>query len=190
MTRSKQEDNTPHLFHELLDAPTLKERRRIVKTIVSEELLEQLQATMEQHAIDAEKGQDWKGARKYGGISKLLVARLQEFHPDTPAASEPTPATVKRTEPASYEEWSRAKDEYEPDLSEAIHYTGQFRAARHMLVQLGEYTPEAIAMMTDEEVLRCIQVGWKVVVSESEHILLVRRDNLEEFSKLCWWLNR
>ena len=99
-------------------------------------------------------------------------------------------ADTRKTKPATPQEMANVKCQYEENLEDSVKYTGQFKCARELLVKLNEYTPEAIAMMTDVEVCRSLQMKYKLVIDTDESILLVERAKLGEFNAMIHWLYR
>ena len=97
---------------------------------------------------------------------------------------------TRKTKPATYDELSSVREEFEDKLFDNINYDGQRRQARQLLIADNEYTPEAVAMMTDEEVCRSLQIKYKHVLSAGESVLLVERSKLDEFYALTKWLER
>lgn len=96
------------------------------------------------------------------------------------------PAQAMRTKPVSREAMLRAKGEYEPLLEDVVLRTGQQRALRRLLLNSGQYTTEAVAMMTYAETCACVQLDYAVVGvnNNGDDIVLVKRDKLEEYNNL------
>lgn len=81
-----------------------------------------------------------------------------------------------------------AKGEYEPDLRESVHYNGQYRAARVLLMQT--LPAEEVGAMTDFDVLDHLQIDYAVMAVEDECVTLVKRCDLEQYDKLVKYLER
>ena len=67
---------------------------------------------------------------------------------------------------------------------------GQERAARNLLVKMNTVPVEQIATMTDLDVYEAILEKYEFIVSDSENILLVEKDKLQDFNKIAVWLSR
>lgn len=76
------------------------------------------------------------------------------------------------------------------DLANKINYTGQERAARNLLIKMNTVPVEQIATMTDLDVYKAILEKYKFIISDSENILLVEEDELQDFNKIAVWLSR
>lgn len=76
------------------------------------------------------------------------------------------------------------------DLADKINYIGQERAARNLLVKMNTVPVEKVATMTELDVCAAILDKYKFIVSNSENILLVEKDKLQDFNKIAVWLNR
>ncbi len=76
------------------------------------------------------------------------------------------------------------------DLADAINYTGQEQAARRLLVKMNTVPVEQIAVMTNLEVYKEILEKYKMVMSNSESVLLIERDKIQDFNKIATFLNR
>lgn len=76
------------------------------------------------------------------------------------------------------------------DLAAKIHYIGQERAARDLLVKMNTVPIEQIATMTELDVYEAILEKYKFIVSDGEDILLVEKDKLQDFNKIAVWLRR
>lgn len=76
------------------------------------------------------------------------------------------------------------------DLADKIHYIGQERAARDLLVKMNTVPIEQIATMTELDVYEAILEKYKFIVSDGEDILLVEKDKLQDFNKIAVWLRR
>lgn len=76
------------------------------------------------------------------------------------------------------------------DLADKIHYIGQEKAARKLLVKMNTVPLEQVATMTDVEVCEAILEKYEFIVSDSENILLVEKDKLEDFNKIAVRLSR
>lgn len=76
------------------------------------------------------------------------------------------------------------------DLADKINYRGQERAARNLLVKMNTVPVEKIATMTELDVYEAILDKYEFIVSNSENILLVEKDKLQDFNKIAVWLSR
>ena len=76
------------------------------------------------------------------------------------------------------------------DLADKINYIGQERAARNLLVKMNTVPVEQIATMTELDVYEAILDKYKFIISNSENILLVEKDKLQDFNKIAVWLSR
>lgn len=76
------------------------------------------------------------------------------------------------------------------DLEKAINYTGQEQAARKLLVKMNTVPVEQIAVMTNLEVYKEILEKYKMVISNSENVLLVEKDKMQDFNKVAILLSR
>lgn len=76
------------------------------------------------------------------------------------------------------------------DLADTINYTGQEQAARRLLVKMNTVPVEQIAVMTNLEVYKEILEKYKMVMSNSESVLLIERDKIQDFNKIATFLNR
>lgn len=76
------------------------------------------------------------------------------------------------------------------DLADKINYIGQERAARNLLVKMNTVPLEQVATMTEFDVYEAILDKYKFIISNGENILLVEKDELQDFNKLAVWLNR
>ncbi len=70
-----QETSLDAAWYALMESNRIK--RKSIIDALDRDMLKKLQALVEQHAIDAEKGGDYKGARFYGNLSKQLAADLE-----------------------------------------------------------------------------------------------------------------
>ena len=76
------------------------------------------------------------------------------------------------------------------DLEKAINYIGQEQAARRLLVKMNTVPVEQIAVMTNLEVYKEILEKYKMVISNSENVLLVEKDKMQDFNKVAILLSR
>ena len=76
------------------------------------------------------------------------------------------------------------------DLADKINYIGQARAARNLLVKMNTVPVEQIAAMTELDVYEAILEKYKFIISDSENILLIEKDKLQDFNKIVVWLRR
>lgn len=76
------------------------------------------------------------------------------------------------------------------DLQMAINYTGQEQAARQLLVRMNTVPIEEVAVMTSLEVYQAIMEEYEMVMSDSENVLLVKKDEMQDFNKIAVMLSR
>lgn len=76
------------------------------------------------------------------------------------------------------------------DLADKINYIGQERAARKLLIKMNTVPLEQVATMTELDVYEAILDKYKFIISNSEDILLVEKDKLQDFNKIAVWLSR
>lgn len=76
------------------------------------------------------------------------------------------------------------------DLADKINYSGQERAARNLLVKMNTVPVEKIATMTGLDVYEAILDKYEFIISDSENILLVKKDKLQDFEKIAVRLSR
>lgn len=76
------------------------------------------------------------------------------------------------------------------DLGDAINYIGQEQAARRLLVKMNTVPVEQIAVMTNLEVYKEILEKYKMVIYNSENVLLVEKDKMQDFNKFAVLLSR
>ena len=75
-------------------------------------------------------------------------------------------------------------------LASKINYLGQERAARKLLLKDKIATAEEIAIMTDIEVYGKLLERYEVVMTGSEQILIVAKENIQTFNNIAVYLNR
>lgn len=76
------------------------------------------------------------------------------------------------------------------DLADRICYRGQEQAARILLIKMNTMPLEKIAAMSDYDVYEALLEKYELIISDSENILLVEKDKLQDFNKIAVWLNR
>lgn len=76
------------------------------------------------------------------------------------------------------------------DLADVIDDIGQEQAARKLLVKMNTVPIEQVAVMTNLEVYTAILKKYKVVMSDSENVLLVAKDKMQDFNKVAVLLGR
>ena len=69
-------------------------------------------------------------------------------------------------------------------------YTGQERDARELLIDEKISPIEEVAIMSGEDVEEKIRERYEVVAKADEEILLVKKENMEQFDKLVKVLTR
>lgn len=76
------------------------------------------------------------------------------------------------------------------DLADRICYRGQEQAARILLIKMNTIPLEKIAVMSDYDVYEALLEKYELIISDSENILLVEKDKLQDFNKIAVWLRR
>ena len=76
------------------------------------------------------------------------------------------------------------------DLADKFNYRGQEKAARNLLIKMNTVPLEQVATMTQLEVCEAILEKYEYIISDSENILLVEKDKLQDFNKVAVWLRR
>lgn len=69
-------------------------------------------------------------------------------------------------------------------------YTGQERNARKLLIDEKIASIEEVAIMSGDEVEEKIRERYEVVAKADEEILLVKKEDMEQFEKLVKVLSR
>lgn len=83
----------------------------------------------------------------------------------------------------SSSEVAAVRDESELELSPLMIRTGHYKRARELVIKSGMWSLEAVAKMTDEQIVRCVELLYKVVgVADlkGDDILLVPRAHAAE----------
>lgn len=76
------------------------------------------------------------------------------------------------------------------DLNDVINYIDQEQAARRLLVKMNTIPIEKVAVMTNLEVYKEILEKYKVIMSDSENVLLIDKDKIQDFNKIAVLLSR
>ena len=76
------------------------------------------------------------------------------------------------------------------ELSEKLCYLGMQKDARKLALKDKMAPTEDIAVMTELEICDLIVEKYEVVMCESEDILLIPKDKIEEFNKMAVYLSR
>lgn len=76
------------------------------------------------------------------------------------------------------------------ELSEKLCYLGMQKDARKLALKDKMAPTEDIAVMTELEICDLIVERYIVVMCESEDILLIPKDKIEEFNKMAVYLSR
>lgn len=76
------------------------------------------------------------------------------------------------------------------DLADRVCYRGQEQAARILLIKMNTIPLEKIAVMSDYDVYEALLEKYELIISDSENILLVEKDKLQDFNKIAVWLRR
>lgn len=71
-----------------------------------------------------------------------------------------------------------------------INYVGMERDARGIILKDNLAKAEDVAIMTDIEVYEILLQKYEVVMCESENILLIDKENMEEFNSMAVYLSR
>ena len=76
------------------------------------------------------------------------------------------------------------------ELASHINYLGMERCARKIILKDNLAKAEDIAIMTDIEVYEILLQKYEVVMCASENILLIDKENMEEFNSMAVYLSR
>lgn len=76
------------------------------------------------------------------------------------------------------------------ELASKIHYMGQERKARQLLIDDKLKTVQEVALMTLEEVCDAVLVKYQVVAVEDEDIILLDKEFAKEYAKHVKHLER
>lgn len=76
------------------------------------------------------------------------------------------------------------------ELNSHVMYTGMERDAREILLKDNLAKAEEVALMADIEVYETLLQKYEVVMCESENILLIDKENMEEFNSMAVYLSR
>ena len=71
-----------------------------------------------------------------------------------------------------------------------FNYTGQERKARKLLIDEKIAPIEEVAIMSGKDVEEKIRERYEVVVKADEEIILVKKEDMEQFEKLVKYLTR
>lgn len=76
------------------------------------------------------------------------------------------------------------------DLSEKLNYLGMVRAIRRLALNDKLASAGEIAVMSEVEVCDLVVKEYEVVYSEADEIGLVRKDKIDEYTKLVKTISR
>ena len=76
------------------------------------------------------------------------------------------------------------------ELYHHINYVGMERDARRIILKDNLAKAEEVALMTDIEVYETLLQKYEVVMCASENILLIDKENMEEFNSMAVYLSR
>ena len=76
------------------------------------------------------------------------------------------------------------------ELANHINYLGMERDARRIILKDNLAKAEEVALMADIEVYETLLQKYEVVMCESENILLIDKENIEEFNSMAVYLSR
>ena len=71
-----------------------------------------------------------------------------------------------------------------------INYVGMERDARRIILKDNLAKAEEVALMADIEVYETLLQKYEVVMCASENILLIDKENMEEFNSMAVYLSR
>ena len=71
-----------------------------------------------------------------------------------------------------------------------FNYTGQERKARKLLIDEKISSVEDVAIMSGKDVEEKIQERYEVVVKAGEEVILVKKEDMEQFEKLVKVISR
>ena len=71
-----------------------------------------------------------------------------------------------------------------------INYVGMERDARRIILKENLAKAEEVALMADIEVYETLLQKYEVVMCASENILLIDKENMEEFNSMAVYLSR
>lgn len=71
-----------------------------------------------------------------------------------------------------------------------INYVGMGRDARRIILKDNLAKAEEVALMTDLEVYETLLQKYEVAMCASENILLIDKENIEEFNSMAVYLSR
>lgn len=75
-------------------------------------------------------------------------------------------------------------------LANNINYIGMERCARRIALTDNLAKAEDVALMTDFDVYEILLEKYEVVMCESEKILLIDKEKMEEFNSMAVYLSR
>lgn len=76
------------------------------------------------------------------------------------------------------------------ELANSINYTGMERCARRIALNDNLAKAEDIALMTDFDVYETLLEKYEVVICAREKILLIDKEQIEEFNNMAVYLSR
>lgn len=71
-----------------------------------------------------------------------------------------------------------------------IHYLGQERAARKLLLADGRVSAEKLAIMSDLEIYTELLKDYVFISASDEQILIINKKDENAFNKMAVWLSR
>lgn len=76
------------------------------------------------------------------------------------------------------------------ELSEKLNYIGMERSVRALALKDKMASAEKIAVMSELEVCGLVVKNYEAVMSESERVLLIPKDRMDEFIKMAVFIKR
>ena len=76
------------------------------------------------------------------------------------------------------------------ELAKNINYLGMERQARKIVLKDKLATAEEVSLMTDLDVYRTLLEKYEVVMCETERILLIDQEKMDEFNDMAVYLSR
>ena len=76
------------------------------------------------------------------------------------------------------------------DLNDRLPYMGMIRGARKLALKDKMATAEELALMSELEICDLIVRDYNIIMSESEKVLLIPKDKMDEFEQIAVYLCR
>ena len=76
------------------------------------------------------------------------------------------------------------------DLNDCLLYAGMVKDARKLALKDKMATAEELALMSEPEICDLIVRDYDIVMSEDEKVLLIPKDEMDEFEKMAVYLCR